>query len=70
MLSGWEGDRSLFTGLAVSGVPRILEWEGSRRRRNGRGEGLSPSPFMEGSGAPSPENFSYFLLKIRYFDAF
>ena len=56
-----------------SAVPRILEWEGSRsyRLRDGGawGEGI-PSRLMEGSGGLSPENVSYFLLKIPYFDAF
>ena len=36
-------------------------------------EGGIPSPLVEGSGkgaVSSPENFSYFLLKIPYFDAF
>ena len=39
-----------------------------------RGEGVSPSPtggrVWGGDCAPSPENFSYFLSKIPYFDAF
>jgi len=59
----------------VSGVPRILEWEGSRSYRlrgaGVRGGGI-PSPLREGYGEGlSPENFSYFLLlKIPHFDAF
>jgi len=33
--------------------------------------GSIPSPLREGYGKElSPENFSYFLLKIPYFDAF
>ena len=45
---------------STSGVPRILEWEGSRcRRRRGRvenGDGVSPSLLGVGRGlCPSPE---------------
>ena len=37
----------------------------------GAWRGGIPSPLREGSGERlSPENFSYFLLKILYFDAF
>ena len=65
-----------------SGVPRILEREGSRCRRRrggwglGRGEGVSPSPLGDGSGeggcAPLQKFFIYFVgIKVKtYFDAF
>jgi len=54
-----------------SGVPRILELEGSRcRRRRGKGSGerVSSSPLGEGSGegvCPFLIKFSYFCLKYH-----
>ena len=55
----------------------IIEWEGSRCRRLQGGEawrGGIPIPtrgrVWGGRRGPSPENLSYFLLKIPYFDAF
>jgi len=57
----------------VSGVPRILEWEGSRRsRRRGRvgcGEGVSPYPLGEGSGEGAvsiPRTSFVFFVKIPF----
>ena len=41
--------------VVISGVPRILEWGGSRRHRR------------RGGRAPSPENFLYFSLKKTIF---
>jgi len=40
--------------MAVSGVPRILEWEGSMCRQAPRGVGSGRIP------CPLPENFSHF----------
>jgi len=62
--------------LSPSGVPRILEWEGLRCRWRREGEawgGGVPLSIGEVSGegaVPSPENFSYFLFKVPYLDAF
>lgn len=42
----------------ISGVPRILELKGSRRRG------------VWGGGIPLPRFFCIFLFKIAYFDAF
>jgi len=60
-----------------SGVPRILEWEGSkcRRRRGGEvwGGGMPPSPPRWGrvwGVCPLRRKFLVFLSKISYFDAF
>jgi len=64
----------------TSGVPRILEWKGSRspRRRGGGGEvrcvdcgGVSPPHWGRvwggGTAALSPENFSYFFVENAIF---
>ena len=59
-----------------SGVPRILEWEGSRCRRLRGSEtcgGGIPSPLrkcLRRGCAPPLNIFRIFLLKIPYFDAF
>ena len=42
----------------ISGIPRILELKGSRRRG------------VWGGGTPYPDFFCIFLFKIAYFDAF
>jgi len=61
-----------------SGVPKFLEWEGSRcrwRRGSGAWGGDTPFPLPpphwgKALGRGLTENFSYFLLKIPYFNAF
>jgi len=62
---------SLITAIMFSGVPRILEWEGSRchRSRGGWDVGRGcPSLVGKGLGrglCPSPENVSYFCWKYH-----
>ena len=48
-------------GVEVPQVPRGMRCGGG---------GIPLSTGGNGLGSPSPENFSYFLLKIPYFDAF
>jgi len=56
--------------MPFSGVPRILEWEGSRCRRRrdgwGVGRGYAPSQWGKGLGeglCPLPRNFSVFFVE-------
>jgi len=62
---------------SVSGIPRILEWEGLRCRRHWGDETWArgiPLPTWERvwgeACVPSPEFCSYLWLKIPYYEAF
>jgi len=62
---------SIQNSSRTSGVPRILEWEGSSAERGWEWGGDTPPQWGKDLGrGHSPENFAYFLLKIPYFDAF
>jgi len=64
--------------VQVSGIPRILEWEGSmcrRRRSRGmeNGEEVSPPYWGKGLGrglCPLPRKFFVFFVENAIFDAF